>query len=314
MEALLDVIAPIFLLLAFGYTAVWKGLFRDESIDGLMQFTQTFALPCLLFRGISTLDLAKNFDPALLVSYYTGAIAGFVVAMLGAHYLFARRWEDSVAIGFCALFSNTLMLGIPITERAYGAGALSGNYAIISVHAPLCYGIGITTMELVINRGGGIRATARRVLRAMFRNSLVIGISLGLFVNLTGLHLPKMFTDALDLLVRAAVPAALFGLGGILYRYRPEGDFRVIAWTVAASLMLHPAVTWAMGTSLHLSTTQMRSAVVTASVAPGVNAYIFANMYGVAKRVAASTVLIATGVAVITVWFWLTVLGGSTAG
>jgi hypothetical protein len=44
-------------------------------------------------------------------------------------------------------------------------------------------------------------------------------------------------------------------------------------------------------------------------MAPGVNAYIFANMYGRARRVAASSVLVATGASVITAWLWLMILG-----
>ena len=43
-------------------------------------------------------------------------------------------------------------------------------------------------------------------------------------------------------------------------------------------------------------------------MAPGVNAYLFANMYGVAKRVAASSVLIATALSVLTIWGWISVL------
>jgi predicted permease len=74
------------------------------------------------------------------------------------------------------------------------------------------------------------------------------------------------------------------------------------------SLILHPAVTWGMGLLLGLSTGQMRSAVVTAAMAPGVNAYVFANIYGVAKRVAASSVLIATALSILTVWGWLALL------
>jgi predicted permease len=40
-------------------------------------------------------------------------------------------------------------------------------------------------------------------------------------------------------------------------------------------------------------------------MAPGFNAYIFANMYGRARRVAASSVLIATAISILSVWFWL---------
>ena len=43
-------------------------------------------------------------------------------------------------------------------------------------------------------------------------------------------------------------------------------------------------------------------------MAPGINAYVFANMYGRARRVAASSVLIATALSIGTVWLWLSAL------
>ena len=308
MNDLLDVILPVFLVIGFGYLAVWKGLFSDSGVDGLMRFTQTFAIPCLLFRAISGLDLGQNFDLALLGTFYTGATVCFFVGILGARYLFNRDWEDCVAIGFCCLFSNTLLLGLPITERAYGVDALQYNYAIIAVHSPFGYALGITAMEIVRNRGNSARSLPGKVLRAMFQNGLIIGISLGLFVNLTGLPMPGVLTDAIDLMVRAALPAALFGLGGVLYRYRPEGDMRAILFVVAISLIVHPAIVWGLAGLAHLSVPELRSAILTSAMAPGVNAYVFANMYGRARRVAASAVLIATGVSILTVWGWLAVL------
>ncbi len=308
MAALIDVILPVFLVIGFGYLAVWKGYFNDSGVDGLMKFTQGFAIPCLLFRAISTLDLGQNFDLTLLATFYTGALAGFTAGLLGARFLFKRDWEDSVAIGFCCLFSNSLLLGLPITERAYGASALEANYAIIAIHSPFCYGVGITAMEIARNRGGSIAALPAKVLSAMFRNSLILGITLGFIVNLGGIPVPGVLTDALDLMVRAALPAALFGLGGVLYRYRPEGDMRAILYVVAVSLILHPAVVWSIAQVNDLSIPQTRSAMLTAAMAPGINAYVFANMYGKAKRVAASAVLVGTGASILTVWCWLALL------
>ena len=62
---------------------------------------------------------------------------------------------------FCCLFSNSVLLGLPITERAYGVDALTGNFAIVAMHAPFCYGLGITAMEIVSNRGGRTIEAAR---------------------------------------------------------------------------------------------------------------------------------------------------------
>ncbi|MEX5726916.1 malonate transporter [Rhodovulum iodosum] len=308
MQALIEVILPVFLVLGFGYVAVWRGLFSEAAVDGLMKFAQNFAIPCLLFRAISTLDLGQNFDLRLLITFYSGALAGFFVGLIGARLIFGRGWEDSVAIGFIGLFSNSLLLGLPITERAFGANALQPNYAIIAIHAPFCYAVGLTAMEIVRNRGAGLVRTFGAILRSMFRNALVIGIALGFAVNLSGVQLPGVLSEALDMMIRAALPAALFGLGGILVRYRPEGDLRVIAFACALSLVLHPCVAWLTGRAVGLDTGQFRSAVLTAAMAPGVNTYIFANMYGAARRVAASSVLIGTAVSILTIWLWLALL------
>ncbi|MGC1496388.1 MAG: AEC family transporter [Sulfitobacter sp.] len=309
MQTLLDVILPVFLVIGFGYVAVWRGLFPVSGIDGVMKFTQNFAIPCLLFQAIARLDLSASFDPRLMVSFYGGATICFALGIFGARLLFKRDWEDCVAIGFCCLFSNSVLLGLPIAERAYGTEALAGNFAIIAFHAPFCYGLGITVMEIARNRGQSNAVLVRSVLRAMFRNALVIAILMGFFVNLTGLVIPSVVDDALSLIVRAALPAALFALGGVLIQYKPEGDMKAIAMVCAIALLLHPALVWAFGTTLHLPQDAFRSGVLTAAMAPGFNAYIFANMYGRARRVAATSVLIATGSSILSVWFWLSVLG-----
>lgn len=308
-QTLIDVILPVFLVIGAGYAATRAQYFSTSQIDALMRFTQQFAIPCLLFRAIANIDLSVGFDPGLLLSFYSGAALCFTLGILGARVLFHRDWEDCIAIGFCCLFSNSVLLGLPITERAYGVENLTGNYAIIAFHAPFCYALGITSMEIVRNRGAGGFATLRATFTAMFRNVLILGIGLGFLFNVTGLTIPGVIDDALGLIIRAALPCALFALGGLLVQYRPEGDLRTIAYVCGISLLIHPALVWLFGTALSVQQELFRSAVLNASMAPGVNAYIFANMYGRAKRVAASSVLIATGSSLLTVWMWLTILG-----
>lgn len=311
MSALLDVILPVFLVIGFGYGVTRAGWLGEGAIDGLMRFAQNFAVPCLLFRSIALLDLGSAYDAGLMVSFYTGAFTGFFACFIGAIVLFSRPVTDAVAIGFAGLFSNSLLLGLAITERAYGPQALEANFAIISLHAPMLYGFGIALMEWARTRGRGLSggALARQIARAILGQSLVIGILLGFAVNLTGNPLPGVFWAGVDMIASAAIPVALFGLGGVLVRYRIEGDIGPVVLITTASLVLHPLVTWGLGRHVFdLETPALRSAVVTAAMAPGVNAYMFAHMYGVAKRVNASAVLVATAASIGTAWVWLHLL------
>ena len=315
MSALVEVILPVFLLLGFGYLAAWRGLFGADAVDALMRFAQNFAVPVLLAKSIAELDLGKSYDAGLMVSFYTGALVSFALGGLAARHLFGRTGPEAVAIGFACLFSNSLLLGVPITERAYGAQALAGNFAIISIHSPLLYTIGIVAMEAVRSHGSGtgLARVGLRALAGVLRTPLVIGIIAGFAIQglraATGADLPDPVVAAMRMMAGAALPAALFGLGGVLFRYRPEGDMKAIAMVAFLSLVLHPAITYALAAwGFGLDRDLLRSAVLTAAMAPGVNAYLFANMYGVAKRVAASSVLLATAGSIVTIALWLAIL------
>ena len=311
MSALIDVILPVYLVIAAGYLAAWRGLMPPGAIDGVMRYATAFAVPVLLFAAMARIDLGAVLNPPLLISFYAGAFAGFFFAFFGALYIFGRDAEDAVAIGFCGMFSNSLLLGLPITERAYGSEALTWNYTIVSIHAPLIYTFGITMMEAARSRGRGLPAhrLARQVIGATLKNPLVAGILAGFALNVSGLELPAPGWSAVEMIRASAIPAALFALGGVLLRYRPEGDGRTIAWVCLGSLIVHPAITWGLARGVFdLDTGPLRSAVVTASMAPGINAYLFADLYGRGRRVAASTALIATGVSILTIWFWLSIL------
>jgi predicted permease len=308
---ILLVVLPVFIVIGAGYAATRSGLFSSSAVDGLMVYTQSFAIPCLLFRALVDLDLGAVFNPGLLVSFYTGAVVAFALGILGARRLFHRRPGEAVAIGFSALFSNSVLLGLPIMEQAYGRAALAPNFAIISIHAPLCYLIGITTMEFARADGRSLADTARAVLRAMFRNALMIGLALGFLANLGHVPIPGPVRDALDMVADSALPAALFGLGGVLTRDAIRAALGEAGMIAALSLVLHPAIAGFLAhTVFDLQDDCVRAAVMSAAMAPGGNTYVFASRYSRGQAQAARAVLLGTGLLVFTASAWLALLGG----
>ena len=312
MNALLDVILPVFLVIGAGYGAArWMGL-STGAVDGIMKFAQNYAVPCLLFSGVSVVDFSTEAAPGLFLSFYIGAFSCFFIGFFAALYAFKRSAEEAVAIGFACLFSNSMLLGVPITERAYGVEALAGNFSIIAIHSPLFYTFGIIAMELASRQGRppeNIGILLKKISLGVVKQPLVIGVLSGLAVNLLGIPLPNFLTDGIKIIASAGIPAALFGLGGILMRYKPEGDMKAIFTVCFISIILHPLIAYLLARyAFDLTVNQLRSAVLTASMAPGVNAYLFADLYGKARRVNASAVLIGTGASILTIWGWLHIL------
>ena len=306
-----NTITPVFFLVTAGYFAVRQKIFADSMVDGLMKFAVLFAIPCLLFRATSTMDLAASFKWEVMLSFYAGSAISFTVAVLVAWKVYSRRPGESVAIGFAALFSNLVLMGLPISERAFGAENMSPAYAIVSVHAPFCYLLGITVMELLRADGRSLPGTAKVVVVSMFRNSLMIGLGLGFIVNIAQITLPLALTSAIDMLEQAALPAALFALGGVLTRYALTASFREVSTLSFLSLMIHPLISFTLCRALGVDPQATKNVVLLASMAPGVNAYLFATMYQRGQAIAASTVLFATVMSVLSISIWLWILGST---
>jgi malonate transporter len=305
---ILNIVAPVFLVIAAGYLAVRSGITTTEAIDQLMKFAIQFAIPCLLFRATSIIDLDVAFGWRMMLAYYLAAIVCFIIAIFVVKNLFKRRPGEAVGVAFAAMFSNLVMLGLPISERAWGVENLAPSYALVAVNAPICYLIGITAMEFLRADGRGVAATSRIVLKAMFRNSLMIGIGLGFIVNLGGVGLPGALLAAIELLARAALPVALFALGGVLTRYTLSKSLGEAGLIVVLSLIVQPALTLLLGWQLQLPAATIKSIVLMSAVAPGLNAYLFASMYNRGTEAAASAVLLSTILAGFTVSAWLILL------
>ena len=309
MLDILQIVLPVFLVIGVGYFAAYLKFFSEIQASALMRFATQFAIPCLLFNAIVNLDLAKEFHPNILVPFYVGAFCSFALVWLGAGVIFKQTPGARVAIGFAGLFSNLVLIGFSIIELAYGPDASNTAVAIVAMHAPFCYILGIVSMEFSRADGLGLGATLRSVAKQVFSNSLMIGIMLGFIVNLGEISVPVPMTTALTLISTSALPVALFSLGALLVSYRLTSGLGEVSMVSVSKLIIHPTIAYLIGRFVfNLPPELLNPMVIMAAMPPGMNVYIFANMYDRAKGIAASSVLVSTVLSVVTISVWLVVL------
>ena len=308
MVSLIEVVLPVFLVIGMGFSVTKFGWFNSNSVDALMLFTQRFAIPCLLFKAMISIEIDSNFSVLLLLSYFVPSLAGFLLGFIIARNLLRYSLEKSVVIGFCCLYSNALLLGLPVMEQAYGKQSLGPNFAIIAINTPFCYAFGIIIMESVRGRGNGFLSTMGKASIGILKNILVISIILGLLVNITKVSIPLVIDDAFNIFIKAAMPAALFGLGGILVRYKIHTEFLPVLCIAIIALLIKPYIGQYFSGFTELDENSMRAVVLTLGMAPGLNAFIFANMYNIGTKIAASSIIITTILSIISLSFWLSTL------
>ena len=184
------IVLPVFLVLGVGYGTARIGYLPSDIADALNAFSVKLAVPVLLFRALYRLDLSQSFHVPMLASFYLGAFASFALAILLARLFWNRTPGEAVAVGFSAMFSNSLMLGVPIVQRAFGDDALTPAFGIVALHAPILYIVGMITMELSRRDGRPLAETMKSAAKSIIANSLMIGILFGLAFNLSGSEIP----------------------------------------------------------------------------------------------------------------------------
>lgn len=310
MLEILGIVAPVFLVVTLGYAASRLRAISDSEVDTMLRFTTRFAVTALLFRASATIDMGQALDPAMLASYYLPAFAVFGIGILFARKAFGQKPGEAVASGFTALFANSLFLGLPIIERAYGAEALPIALAIIAIHAPVMYFVGIVTMESTARDGAGIIAGLGKVAHSLSRNPMVVSVAAGLAWNVLGLPLPDAAEEAMRLLAGAALPLGMFGIGATLTRYSFGGDLVETGFFSALSLVVRPLMAMALAFWIFdLDPLIAKVTIIMGAMPGGVNIYLFATMYNRSQALAANVVLVGTVAAIVTCTLWLATLG-----
>lgn len=310
MLDIFNVIIPVFAIIGVGYLAVRLRLFPADGTKALVAFVNNFATPCLLCEAMLTADFSKAFNLAIIVPFYVGALVLLLSGSLIARFLFKQRPGESVSTGFSATYTNTVLVGIPIIQRAYGAQALPTVFSIIALHAPVLLTLGMVVMELVRRDAAPWHRTVVIIVSRILRNPLLWGVGLGALGNFLRIPVPEPGTAFLTMMSTAVLPASLFGLGGALNEYKLSESWLIASIISFLKLMIHPAIAYAlMIWVLHVPMDVARYGIIVAAMPAGINVYLFATYYDRSVNVAANVVLISTVASLATISFWLLVLG-----
>lgn len=296
MTSLLEVVAPIFLIVLLGHAAARRRVVDDVSFKALANFTFLFAAPALLFAG-GTRPHEGGFWGA-------AALIGVSVGVLGAVAFLARRAGQSLAeaalLGLACVFGNSVMMGIPVIIAAYGDPGLPALLAILGVQTIVIIGLTTFLVEVGLAAQAPWRQVLRTTVSGIARNPVLIAVLLAMAWNLTGLGVPGPLRRTLEFLGAAAAPVALFCLGGSLFGLKVAALWRETLLIAAVKLLAMPALVWGVALILPLSPAETAVAVTMAALPTGANAFIIARRYATGADRSGSAVLFTTAVSVLT--------------
>lgn len=305
MLVILDIVLPVFGILALGYLAARQRYLSDGAAKIVAEFAFKVAMPAMLFRAMLAIGPLPG-APWKLVATYLACIAIlWTLAILVTRVTLGRPAMDApaIAMGFC--FGNTVMLGVPLAVTAFGQEAAAPIALLISVDTPLLWIIATFHIETARRSAGPEEGSAWRAMRGVLidlaRNPIVLPLIIGSLWRLTELGIPRIADRLLEIVGAAAVPTALFALGMSLAAYEIKGQMRTLSSIVLAKLAVFPIVAYLLATYVFELPPLWRAIIILFAAMPvGANAFLFAIRYERAVNSISASIAVSTALAVAT--------------
>lgn len=304
MGAVIEIVLPVFLLIGIGYALGRSPLLAGEAgIKALTNFVFYAAIPALLFRLFGRGLPEGGIEWSIVLGYFGAVLTQFVLTMAIGRLVFANRSEELGLAGMSAVFSNTVLMGIPLIYTAFGEKGMIPLLMIVTFHPMILIPLATLVVETLRGEGGvnPVRILAN-ALRSLAVHPVILGMAAGIAFGLTGWELPSVLNRLIDMLSAAATPAALCALGASLTQFSVAGDMKESLFLVIMKLAGLPALVWLFTAHIFQNDPLwVAVATINAGMPAGVNVFLLARYYGIYTQRSASAILIGTGLSIFTI-------------
>ena len=300
--------APLFSLVFVGYALMRFSGWPAAMSESLSRFVFSVALPAMLFGLMSDFSKLPPVDARLLIAFFGGCLIVFFIGRYIAWTLFRLDGVSQSVFALGGIFSNNVLLGLPLAKVALGDAAVPSVALVLVFNALILWTLVTVSVEWA-RHGRFSLAGFANTLRGVITNPVVAGILAGALFGFTGLPMPDVVGTPLSMLGQAAAPLALVALGMGLAEYGARDGWRISVAITTIKLCIQPVVVWLLARALGLPEMETRVVVLLSSIAVGANVYLMSRQFKVLEGPVASSLVLSTGLAALTTPLALTLVG-----
>jgi malonate transporter len=300
--------SPLFILVFAGYLMMRLSGWPKSMSENLSRFVFSVALPAMLFRMMSDLSKLPPVDARLLMAFFGGCLIVFLIGRLIAWKLFALDGVAQSVFALGGVFSNNVLLGLPLAKVVLGDAAVPSVALVLVFNALTLWTLVTVSVEWARHGSFSLHGFAKTV-RGVLTNPIVAGILSGTLFGLSGLSLPAFIDAPLAMAGQAAAPMALIALGMGLAEYGVREGWKISVAISAVKLVVQPLVVWLLARLLGLPPMETQVVVLLASTAVGANVYLMSRQFASLEGPVASSLVLSTGLAALSTPLVLTLIG-----
>ncbi|MCU5772433.1 AEC family transporter [Erwiniaceae bacterium BAC15a-03b] len=290
---------PLFILIFTGYGLSKFAQWPATVTEALNRFCFNVALPCMLFTVMSQFYTNPPVDARLLFAFFGSCLLVYLLGRIIAARVFALDGVSGSVFALGGVFSNNVMLGIPVATILLGQESLPSVALVLVFNGLILWTLVTVSVEWARTGNFSLPGIGRTLL-GVLRNPLIIGIMLGFAWSALHRPLPYVISAPVNMLAQIAAPLSLVTLGMSLAGYKISEGLRESYAICILKLLVQPLVIWLLAWSIDLPLHESRVVVLLGSMAVGVNVYLMSQKFQVLQGASATSLLFSTVLSALT--------------
>jgi predicted permease len=290
---------PLFALVFVGYALMRFTRLPKSWSERLSWFVFSIALPAMLFRLMSSFPKLPPVDTRLLLAFFGSCLIVFVIGRIVAWKAFGLDGVGQSVFALGGVFSNNVMLGLPLAKMVLGDAALPSVALVLVFNALILWTLVTASVEWARHGSLSLHGGAKTLL-AVLKNPIVAAILCGALFGLAGFSIPGLLEIPVALLGQVAAPMALAALGMGLAEYGIRDGLQISAAITAIKILLQPLVVWILARTLGLPPMETEVVVLLASIGVGANVYLMSRQFKTLEGPVAASLVLSTALASLT--------------
>ena len=303
----LNATMPVFLLMVLGIILRRVGIVDATFASRLNTFVFCVALPVLLFRDISSVDLAQEWDARFVFDCALITLATIVFACAASVFVKGRATRGEFIQG--AYRSSVAILGVALMQSIYGSSQAAAMMIIGVV--PLYNAAAVAILAVCAEdsqaKRKGARAMFLGIARDIVTNPIIVGIAAGLLWAVLRLPMPEAAGKAVDAVAGLATPLGLVAMGAMADFRRMREEARSSLGASAIKLFGLCAAFLPVCVALGYRGEDLMALLFMLGSATTVSSFVMARNMGYEGVVSSAVVMITTlgSVFSLTAWIYL---------
>ncbi len=283
----------------------YLGLMNADFVAKLNRFVFVAAIPALVFRDISSVDVRKSWDGGFVLFCFLATLVSITVIALLARLLV----EEEIRGEFvqASYRSSAAILGIAFIQNIYGSSGMAPLMIVGTV--PLYNAAAVVILSLM---KPGRKKLDRKLLlktaKGIVTNPIILGILAGILWSVLRIPQPEIMQKTVKNVAVLATPLGLMAMGAsfegkkALAKLRPSVLASLIKLVVLAAVFLPLAV------RLGYTKERLIAILVMLGSATTVSCFVMAKNMGHEGVLTSSTVMLTTFFSAFTLTGWLFLL------